>query len=126
MKFVEPTKPHRKSGTWGTRGSVEGDRVRGSLEGWTKGEAAACTKSRCGEGRTADLSTTLRYAPVEMTIHFEGKFRFSRKSTKASSQQTCHLDRSVAQWRDLRFLWLLPYKTGGEEAVARVEAGEGA
>jgi hypothetical protein len=24
MKFAEPTKPHRKSGIWGTRGLVEG------------------------------------------------------------------------------------------------------
>jgi hypothetical protein len=37
----------------------------------------------------------LRYAPVEMTNLLNG--------LKSGLQQICHLDRSVAQWRDLRF-----------------------
>jgi hypothetical protein len=45
----------------------------------------------------------LRFAPVEMTIHFEGDIRSSRKRTKAFLQQTCRLDRSEAEWRHLRF-----------------------
>jgi hypothetical protein len=33
MKFAEPTRPHRKPGVWGTRGSVEGIEFGGSVEG---------------------------------------------------------------------------------------------
>jgi hypothetical protein len=54
----------------------------------------------------------LRCAPVEMTILFEGVVGLlfegvvglSTGDTAASLQQNCHLDRSVAEWRDLRFL----------------------
>jgi hypothetical protein len=31
MRFVEPTKPHRKSGMWGTRRSWSGQGVRGGI-----------------------------------------------------------------------------------------------
>jgi hypothetical protein len=60
----------------------------------------------------------LRYAPVEMTIHFvDWVLRFGRTSNQcqtvlgvflekrnSADRMNCHLDRSVAQWRDLRFL----------------------
>jgi hypothetical protein len=42
----------------------------------------------------------LRYAPVGMTILF-GNRQFFRKTP--SLQQTCHPDRSEAEWSDLLF-----------------------
>jgi hypothetical protein len=38
-----------------------------------------------------------------MTGLFVGEFSISRESTSLSLQQICHLDRSAAEWRDLRF-----------------------
>jgi hypothetical protein len=48
----------------------------------------------------------LRYAPVGMTILFEGKWLTRVGEVETSTlQKNCHPDRSVAQWRDLRFLF---------------------
>jgi hypothetical protein len=55
-----------------------------------------------------------------MTTHFEGKFRISKRSIKASLQQICHLDRSVAEWRDLRFFPYLLLEDGFGQVAGMV------
>jgi hypothetical protein len=57
---------------------------------------------------------------VEMKIHFEGKFRISKRNTKASPQQHCHLDRSAVQSRDLRFLRYLLLQNGFGQVAGMV------
>jgi hypothetical protein len=46
----------------------------------------------------------LRYALVEMTILLQRSRSVARGETHHALKQNCHLDRSAAKWRDLRFL----------------------
>ena len=47
----------------------------------------------------------LRCAPVEMTKLLHGIANYPVDARRSMAQQICHLDRSAAEWRDLRFLF---------------------
>ena len=57
-------------------------------------------------GKKKPQISPLRCAPVEMTILLlmHGGVSSMAGNTNSTQQQNCHLDRSAAQWRDLRFL----------------------
>jgi hypothetical protein len=71
--------------------------------------AALLTESRTHGPCRHSRSGKSRYAPVEMTKLRLCNRIFSHGKSALIPQQLCHLDRSAAQWRDLRFP--LPVRT---------------
>jgi hypothetical protein len=133
MKCAEPTTPHRKSGIWGTRGSWGADGGEPQISPLPyalsknisrkgrqhrdlsttlrfgrddRGEGGAFMESGLGQKAffiTLGGPQAHDSSGRDDNSIFKARVGISRRKTRAPLQQNCHLDRSVAQRRDLRF-----------------------